>query len=74
MLSYHNSQDVKNQHIALAKHHYEADMLRSGTYGQSDEGAFKGCSVGCMAHDIDPKNRDLHAVVAESAGWPEWLV
>jgi hypothetical protein len=72
-LSYHNDPKVKEFHVQLAKHHYDADMLRTGTYGEDDNG-FKACSVGCMAHDINPEDLDYHAVVADSAGWPEWLV
>jgi len=76
VLSYHNDPAVKAFHVAQAKHHYEADMLLAGTYGNDVEynGAFRGCSVGCMAHDIDPESHDYHAVVAAHAGWPEWLV
>jgi hypothetical protein len=72
-LSYHNDPKVKEFHVRLAKHHYDADMLRAGTYGEDDNG-FKACSVGCMDHDINPEDLDYHAAVADSAGWPEWLV
>ena len=74
ILAYHSDSAVKARHVALAVHHRDADMLVSGTYGQTAGGAFRGCSVGCMAHDIAPKRRDHHEVVAEDAGWPEWLV
>jgi hypothetical protein len=72
--TYHGDPAIKAAHIAQAKHHAAADMLRAGTYGDSDGGTFRGCSVGCFAHEIDPKRGDYHAVVAESAGWPGWLV
>lgn len=73
MLSYHNSEEVKRQHVEMAKRHYEQDMLVAGTYGK-ENGRFEGCSVGCFAHEIAPTRADYHAVVAEAAGWPEWLV
>jgi hypothetical protein len=74
-LSYHNDPAVKARHVALAKHHYEADMLLAGTYACGSGSAFKGCSVGCMAHDIAPNSAtDYHAIVAADAGWPDWLV
>ena len=73
-LSYHGDPAIKAAHIAQAEHHATADMLVSGTFGDTDAGAFKGCSVGCFAHEINPKRSDYHAVVAEAAGWPEWLV
>lgn len=74
MLSYHNDPAVKARHVALAKHHYEADMLRTGTYGEGMGKRFKACSVGCMAHGLQPSiTSNWHAVVAKDAGWPEWL-
>src|SRR5690606_1931968 len=74
-LSYHNDPAVKAAHIAQAERHVAADMLIVGTYGRTDDhNAFRGCSVGCFAHEIDPHSGDFHAVVATAAGWPEWLV
>lgn len=90
-LSYHNDPEVKARHVAMAQHHYEADMLRAGTYGSSSglklsASNFRACSVACMAFDIDPESHDRwlygddqaekgpHRTVAESAGWPIWLV
>jgi hypothetical protein len=78
VLSYHNDPAIKTFHVAQAKHHLAADMLMVGTYGFNHlGGAFCGCSVGCMAHDIDPTARyhnDVHKTVADHAGWPLWLV
>src|SRR5699024_7324123 len=73
-LSYHNDPKLKEAHIAQAQHHMEADMLLAGTYGEDEGDKFRGCSVGCFAHEIDPSRVDYHAIVAEAAGWPEWLV
>jgi hypothetical protein len=71
--SYHNDPAIKAFHVAQAKHHLAADMLVSGTYGEGNASNFRGCSIGCMAHDIDPSRNDYHELVAEHAGWPEWL-
>jgi hypothetical protein len=71
--SYHNDPAIKAFHVAQAKHHLAADMLVSGTYGEGNASNFRGCSIGCMAHDIDPSRDDYHKLVAEHAGWPEWL-
>src|SRR5690242_11811924 len=72
--AYHGDPAIKAFHVSLARHHYEADMLLAGTYGEQNGGTFRGCSIGCMAHDIKPgATDDLHAIVAEHAGWPEWL-
>lgn len=74
MLSYHNDPAVKAAHIAQAERHAAQDMLLEGTYGMTTSDGFRGCSVGCFAHDIDPTTDDYHALVAVAAGWPEWLV
>ena len=74
MLSFNNDPALKALHVAQAEHHFAADMLLAGTYGENDDGAFKGCSVGCFAHDIDPKANDYHATVANARFLPEWLI
>jgi hypothetical protein len=77
VLSYHNDPAIKTFHVAQAKHHLAADMLVAGIYGDHVDGTFYGCSIGCMAHDIDPNARyrsDEHKTVADHAGWPLWLV
>ena len=74
MLSFNNDPALKALHVAQAEHHFAADMLLAGTYGENDDGAFKGCSVGCFAHDIDPKADDYHATVASARFLPEWLI
>ncbi len=63
-----------------ARKHREADMLRSGTYGRMN-GHFRGCSVGCFAYELAPDHfrggawdgSNLHKIVADAAGYPEWL-
>lgn len=76
MLAYHNDPAVKSFHVEQARRHLAMDMLIRGTYGEGNGDNFKGCSVGCMAHDISPGANlgNLHRIVAKSAGWPEWLV
>ena len=75
ILSYHNDPAVKAFHVNRAKRHYEADMLQAGTYGKGEGAKFRGSSVSCMAHEINPEaNGDWHAIIAEHAGWPVWLV
>ncbi len=68
--------------VAAAKHHYEADMLMKGTYGElSGRGkkqSFNGCSVGRLAFGIDGKTNgerreEIHAFVADHYGYPTWL-
>jgi hypothetical protein len=61
--------------------HRDADMLRSGFYGEKN-GKFHGCSVGCLAYEIAPRQftkahgwtaDNLHALVGDHYGYPEWL-
>ncbi|ALN79472.1 hypothetical protein [Lysobacter antibioticus] len=74
-LSFHGDAALKAEHVAQAEHHAAADMLASGTYGTGKGAEFRGCSVGCFAHDIDPERYgDWHAIVAEARGLPEWLI
>lgn len=74
----------KQELVEAAKRHYEADMLLKGTFGQTTVDGFRGCSVGCLAHDLFPDSKSLgsligarpepiHLAVAEHYGYPEWL-
>ena len=74
ILTYHGDPAVKARIVEQAKRHLAADMLVAGTYGNGNDGHFRGCSVGCFAHEIDPKGSNYHEIVAEDAGWPAWLV
>ncbi|WP_299076647.1 hypothetical protein [uncultured Paraglaciecola sp.] len=66
----------KSALVAATKQHAELDILIRGTYGRDDYGTFKACSVGCLAHDIDPHadEHELHKIVSVFYGYPEWLV
>jgi len=72
------------KHLELleqAKAHYAADMLIKGSYGDDDNGQFRGCSVGCHLFHIylmaEPERiasmDDKHRKVAEYYEYPEWL-
>lgn len=54
------------------KRHREQEMLVRGTYGEGDDGAFRGCSIGCLAREIGESGA-AHEAVAEHYGYPEWL-
>lgn len=77
-LSYHGRQEIKDWHVKQARTHREQENLAKGTYGIHMHGMFKGCSVGCFAHDLRNKENseyvDRHTLVANEAGWPVWLV
>ena len=60
--------------LPAARRHHAADMIsREHGYGKMN-GQFRGCSIGCMAYEIDPNgDYDDHAAVAQHYGYPEWL-
>lgn len=68
----------KQEFLDQSRAHYAADMLLKGTYGDVEQGHFKGCSVGCHLKHIDPNFdgdniEDKHSIVAEHYGYPAWL-
>lgn len=83
-LSYHNDPAVKARHVKLARAHRDADRLRTGAYywapGEETPGPdgvvrkWRGCSVGCFAHDYRIANHGDHEALAEHVGLPLWLV
>lgn len=63
--------------LSLAEKHREQDMLIRGAYGQLN-GSFRGCSIGCFAHEIHPdfdgdNYSSPHKIVADEFNYPEWL-
>jgi hypothetical protein len=65
----------KAEHVALARKHFAADMLVKGTYGEGAGTEFRGCSVGCLRHDIDcDDSGNKHADLAEYFLYPEWML
>ncbi|WHB31219.1 hypothetical protein [Xanthomonas phage NEB7] len=73
-LSFNNDPALKALHVAQAERHEAQDMLVSGTFGEMHDGQFRGCSVGCFAHEIDPDSTSFHATVADARALPEWLI
>ena len=67
---------------ALAKSHYEQDMLVKGSYGVMAD-KFTGCSVGCLAQDAllskkmkrgeEIDSSSIHKKLADHFDYPEWL-
>lgn len=83
--AYNNDPQLKASAVELAASHAQQDSLQSGIYGHlKRDGTFTGCSVGCMAHDLDPTRaedalahedyHDLHRIVSEELGLPLWLI
>ncbi|MFB0357382.1 hypothetical protein ABVD92_20140, partial [Xanthomonas euvesicatoria] len=73
-LSFNNDPALKALHVAQAEQHAAQDMLVAGTFGEMRGRQFRGCSVGCFAHDIDPDSTSFHATVADARALPEWLI
>lgn len=74
--------EQKQEFVANSERHFKIDaMLAKGEYGSTKKGKFKGCSIGCHAHDILPDIKpselnllsDIHAVVSGYYDYPEWL-
>lgn len=65
----------RQEFLDQSRAHYAADMLLKGTFGTEKTGTFRGCSVGCHLHHINPEHRasGKHAAVANYYGYPEWL-
>jgi len=41
--------------VAEIKAHREADQIIQGTYGEGNNGDWKGCAVGCSIHSLNRK-------------------
>ena len=58
------------------RRHLVADILRARTYGKMNGTTWRACSVGCLAHDIEPTwtydtiAASGHALVAEHYSYP----
>ena len=67
--------EQKNALVEATRRHAAQDMLARGSYGRLNAFGFRGCSIGCLAYEIDPIGRPLnnHGLVAERYGYPEWL-
>ena len=61
--------------IESAKRHREADDYIRGSFGEIVDGQFKGCSVGCTIHDIDPEAHvSDHEFLADQLSVPVELI
>ena len=60
------------------RRHVKLDALLAGTYGDSN-GSWKGCSVSCLAHDLEPLwsadriSQEGHELIANAYDYPVWL-
>ena len=76
------NQQQYDEFNALAKSHHEQDMLVKGSYGGMAY-KFRGCSVGCLAHDAllskqikrgeEIDSSSIHKKLADHFDYPEWL-
>jgi len=61
----------------VEKHRIQ-DQIIQGTYGEEENGKWKGCAVGCSIHSLNLRlGKDLdtsnHKVYETELGIPEWL-
>lgn len=69
---------TKKEFVKEMKMHAKMDAFIKGTYGESEDGIFKGCSVGCALHSVSRlKGTALdtgdHELFEKYLGVPEWL-
>jgi len=63
LLSFHNSQEIKDKYVNRLKHHQEQDNIIQGTGWENG----KGCAVGCTLENYD------HNQYPIEIGIPIWL-
>ncbi len=78
MLSYHNDENLKSLVISEMKKHREKDQFIKGSYGEYEDGKFKGCAVGCTIDSLNlvldkSYNTSEHSAFESALGIPEWL-
>ena len=71
-IAFGGDKKLAQQCMAQAQAHFDADMLRAGTYGEGSGKRFKACSIGCYAHDLGITG-DMHGGLAQHYALPEWL-
>lgn len=53
MQAYLNDPDLKARFIQELEAHRKADRITQGTYGEDDDGTWKGCAVACSLRSLD---------------------
>ena len=76
--TYKNDAAFKAMFVAETIKHRKVDKLIKGTYGQGENGTFKGCAVGCAIETINNQlgksyDNSAHSVLEEESLYPEWL-
>ena len=56
LVAYGGSQELKDELLAKLRAHREADTLVKGTYWAKANGGFKGCAVGCLLEELEPRH------------------
>ena len=50
--AYKNDPKLRADFIAEMAWHQEQDKIKQGTYGEGDNGNFRGCAIGCSIHSL----------------------
>jgi len=78
MKAFNADPDLKETLVEKAKQHRLADEYIKGDYGKEQNGAFKGCSLGCTVFDINTVKDlsgsvDDYAFLAKQLDIPEFI-
>ena len=78
MIAYHNDPKLKEALLAEVEKHRLADQIISGTYGDEENGVWRGCAVGCSLRSLGLITGRVistsdHAAYEREVGVPEVL-
>jgi hypothetical protein len=78
VLSYHDDQQEKTDHLARIGRHEDADSIAQGAFAaRGQDGGMRYCNIGCSLREPgdfrDPTEGSWHREAADTFGWPLWL-
>ena len=76
--AFHGDAQLKKDLLSEIVKHQKQDQIIKGTYGEEEDGKWKGCAVGCSIHSLNiSKGKTLdtsnHSVYESEFGIPESL-
>ncbi len=78
MVAYHGDAQLKEDMLAELAEHRKMDQIVKGTYGEGNNGDWRGCAVGCSIHSLNRKRGTKydtgdHAAYEAGFGIPQAL-
>lgn len=76
LLAFHGKPELKQLLLEEIQKHRELDQIVQGTYGDEEDGKWRGCAVGCAIHSLNvrlKKDWDTsdHSLYEKELGIPE---